>query len=1043
MVQKQAANSIRSQGDGFADDDPLAELARIVGFDQPLKREPVVTLPHVAEVGSPNFNLEDELMREFEGYEAAPAPSSYAPPLAAPEPVAPRPVAVESYPAPQYREEPRFEPEPSYYDASEPAYQPEPAYEAEPAYEPEPAAYAAPEVSLEEPYAAAFEQSEPDLGHFSAREEAPVAYPVEPEISLDLADELEFAVADADLRPEPVAEPIKPVQPEPPRLRLPLANFSAQPVRRAEPQLAPEPPKAETSLGLGAFDVPVAAPAPIPAPAAPQPVSTPLDFGKATFDWASGPVEPIPTVSAAPKFDVSPVGPAAASVPDFGSFAVASEPREITAAPVQTVSRAEREEPDFSFDFLDELAVEDEPKAVSAAPQVVQERAAPTAADDEFDPFSDDEFDLQLDDIELDLSDLDSAPQKPQAAPTPAVAVTPATPAPVFAAASAPAPAPAPSRVEPALATAFVGTVSANAAYAQPAPVAAPAYAAPVSRPAAETYAPAPAQPAAPVRPAVPAEESFGFDPSEISEQDDTLETLSGMDVPDVPVTETRPVQPAQPDYDFDIDAELATLFEEPVAPPQTKPVAASRYAQAPVAEAPVARVAAAKPPLDDFDAFEKALEEDLRSSMSSASALEPESRGHITIAGEGQGFRFRHIKPYLMAGTAVVMLLAGAGGLYAWLGSGAVGTLTSGEPQVIAADKSPVKIVPEDPGGKSVPNQDKAVYDRVAGNGVEDPKQPSLISSEEEPVDVVQRTLIPETLPLEGENEAMGTPVGETEDPRLLPDSQPQQAEAEDPATITPRKVRTMIVRPDGTLVAQEVPAEPTPAPVQTAAATPSQAAADTPVLAPPSVPNTNTNDTVRTVDTRVVTPGGETEAAATPVSAPAASASAATEVATATPVAPDTQPLADATAPAADPTSARAPIPTTRPADQPVNVVGTVTDQGNVRPAQPAATAPAEVAAASPAAATAAPATAAPAGSFGIQIASLPSEADAQKSYRNLSSKFAGVLGGKPWEIRQADIPGKGTFYRVRIVAGSKDDAVALCEQYRAAGGSCLVSR
>ena len=122
-------------------------------------------------------------------------------------------------------------------------------------------------------------------------------------------------------------------------------------------------------------------------------------------------------------------------------------------------------------------------------------------------------------------------------------------------------------------------------------------------------------------------------------------------------------------------------------------------------------------------------------------------------------------------------------------------------------------------------------------------------------------------------------------------------------------------------------------------------------------------------------------------------------------------------------------------------------MTDQGNVRPAQPAAPAPAEaaaeVAAASPAAAAPAPAAAAPAGSFGIQIASLPSEADAQKSYRNLSSKFGNILGGKPWEIRQADIPGKGTFYRVRVGAGSKDEAVALCEQYRAAGGSCLVSR
>ena len=67
---------MRSQGDGFADDDPLAELARIVGFDQPLKREPVVTLPQAPDMGSADFNLEDELMREFEGYEAAPSLSS-------------------------------------------------------------------------------------------------------------------------------------------------------------------------------------------------------------------------------------------------------------------------------------------------------------------------------------------------------------------------------------------------------------------------------------------------------------------------------------------------------------------------------------------------------------------------------------------------------------------------------------------------------------------------------------------------------------------------------------------------------------------------------------------------------------------------------------------------------------------------------------------------------------------------------------------------------------------------------------------------------
>ena len=80
---------------------------------------------------------------------------------------------------------------------------------------------------------------------------------------------------------------------------------------------------------------------------------------------------------------------------------------------------------------------------------------------------------------------------------------------------------------------------------------------------------------------------------------------------------------------------------------------------------------------------------------------------------------------------------------------------------------------------------------------------------------------------------------------------------------------------------------------------------------------------------------------------------------------------------------------------------------------------------------------------GGYLIQIASLPTQADAQKSYQNLSAKFGSVIGGRGVDIKAAEIAGKGTFYRVRIPAGSKSDAVALCERYRAAGGSCLVAR
>ena len=73
-------------------------------------------------------------------------------------------------------------------------------------------------------------------------------------------------------------------------------------------------------------------------------------------------------------------------------------------------------------------------------------------------------------------------------------------------------------------------------------------------------------------------------------------------------------------------------------------------------------------------------------------------------------------------------------------------------------------------PGGKQVPNQNKAVYDRVAGAKTDETKQENLVTSNEEPVDVVQRTLMPETLPMDDDTMSAATPTGDTIDPRLLP---------------------------------------------------------------------------------------------------------------------------------------------------------------------------------------------------------------------------------------------------------------------------------
>ncbi len=943
MVQKQAAFSSRLGSDSFADDDPLAELARIVGFEPPVAREPAPTRPTAPE--EPQFNLEDELLREFEVYDAPLRPS----------------------------EEPR---------AAEPAIASQPRSPVEEIEELDDVFY--PE-SFVEPVAEA-----------PAARVEPVFEPElrpEPSFSVDLADELELAVS------EPEDVPGWPAPETEPKLRLPLANFAAQPPVRAEPQFFAEAP---------------VEPAPQIEPAhfaaEPHEASSVDDFfADEGFQWSetvSGPASAVPAASIDRPAD------------PFGFDDLVAEAGERSGRPLDVAVAApvSRAEPSFSFSFADELAasedfsraapVEAQAPAVSferaAAPQPAEYAAAaadlrPSIDEEEFDPFVEGEFDLQLDDLELDLSDIEVDFDEPVVAP----AVPASRPAPV-------------SLATPVLAAAAPAVTPAPAAYAAPAPVA-----------VSPRVAPADAR-AVPVKPA-PYEfditdEPLAFDPAEISEQDDHLESIAHMDVPDVPVPDSKPAPVAYGhDYDLDIDGELATLFDQPsttpaavVRPPATAASASMR--QTPSAAAPVAaqvQVQAAQPangslpPMDDFDAFERALEEDFRHTLDRPSDYAAANAGRINIPMEPKGLSRFGSRGLLMAGTAVIVVLVAGGALYTWLTGAGPSMMSSGEPQVIAADKDPVKILPENPGGKSVPNQDKAVYDSVAGAAVEDPKQESLISSSEEPVDVVQKTLIPETLPLEDESDAqaLGTPVGETEDPRLLPDqngtAQPAATDAAEPAAITPRKVRTMIVRPDGTLVAQEAPEAVAPAPTLEAPALTEPTAApasDKPALAAPST----------TAEAPLATAPADAPKGPLPTARPSTPAETATAPAAA-PQAPAAQakPAAPVTAPAA-------PAPT------------------------PAAAAP-EPAAPEPAAAQPAPA----AGGYYIQVASLPSEAEAEKSYKSISGKFGSVVGGRAHEIKRAEIAGKGTYYRVRISAGTKADAAALCERYKAAGGSCLVTK
>lgn len=493
------------------------------------------------------------------------------------------------------------------------------------------------------------------------------------------------------------------------------------------------------------------------------------------------------------------------------------------------------------------------------------------------------------------------------------------------------------------------------------------------------------------------------FDASQIAEPDYAPEALAEMDVPAMPVHEADEPKMHQPTFDADFDAELADLIHDDRA------IAAAVAKPADVApqQAPTAV---------DLDDFSLMMNQDFRDAVDNPLGMERSANRVVidpdameVIEPEGAS----RVRRWILAAAASVGVLACVGGGYVWLKSGgADGLAGNGGPPIVLADSEPVKVVPENPGGKTVPNQDKAVYDRVAGGAPQSPTQKSLISSSEEPLDVVQRTLTPENFPLE---RAEDEEVADGADQRLVPESgAAAPADKAADANVSLRKVRTMIVRPDGTLIAREVPE--TTAPVQQTAA---------------KLPASSANSASAAADT----PPLRTE---TPVTTPAASNEALSQAAAAT-TATDVR----TTGRTATATGDRAPVPVQRPVEQPVNVVGTVTGAGNVRPA--ATTMPAQastqqvVATATPSVTT----TAAPSGAYVVQIASLPSQAEAEKSAKSMSGKYGSVLGGRGFDIKAADIPGKGTFYRVRVVASSKDEANALCAKLKAAGGSCLVTR
>ena len=84
--------------------------------------------------------------------------------------------------------------------------------------------------------------------------------------------------------------------------------------------------------------------------------------------------------------------------------------------------------------------------------------------------------------------------------------------------------------------------------------------------------------------------------------------------------------------------------------------------------------------------------------------------------------------------------------------------------------------------------------------------------------------------------------------------------------------------------------------------------------------------------------------------------------------------------------------------------------------------------------------PRAAAAGGSYGVQLASSPVEADANAAFARLKKKYPAQLGALTATVHKAET-GDKPVYRVRVGGMTQDEAKALCTQLQTAGGACLV--
>ena len=815
----------------------------------------------------------------------------------------------------------------------------------------------------------------------------------------ELAKLMATSAQGSESEPKPTVIKLAPLSdatvPSPAPIRIPGMEAPAAAAAGATPSPAPA---AAPTIRIPGMEKPAGVATPAPTPDAhpePRPLpSTPIDFGKPPVatpvvvpepvsGWQTREVpKPAPQVSVPPPAQ-TPAQPVAARVEPAAAPAAAPAMPE---APTPAKPAPAAAGGDFTFDFgFGSDGKSSGKDAAPAAPHEESPRAAPSL---HHDPIAD------LIAAELDAAQAEPVvPEPPKAeAPLAASAFPPsveavparnfgnttAGQAPVLIArpAGAPAPQAAPSVAfrplpqapKPAESDRFaVAPVFGLGGKPSPAPAPQPAPAAAATPAPVRTPLPMPETRPSPSIPPAADNSRHDRDPM------DEIESLIGEAVRVELSSADKPAAAPQPQ---------AHVPAAPVVPPLTTGFAPRRAGlkdnEPQVRSAEAAILAAAAATGAQVGRIEGETQED-----------RPYKRGKIKPQKANM---FGGVRQYVGMAVAGTLLLAAGFGLYWVLGMGR----GDGTAPVLTADATPAKQAPAPAAADTAEPARSVVFDEIDGVAAADSAE-TLVSRDE----------------------TAGASVADVA--RVVTD---EAATTE--TGLANRKVRTVTVRPDGTIVSGDeavagtealpverpnVPAVPgasvetsdllTAAVDEAAAATdPAQPAGADPIAA-------------------VIAEGGSTEAAPLAVSA----------------LAPTE------TTPAVFDASIVAPVPMPRPADRSALNAG----NGAAQPTsldnlplvdlnEPAAE---PVAAVQPAVEPTGGAAAAY-----VQLSSQRSEADAQASLRNAQSRWGNLLGGSQLEIQRADLGQKGVYYRVRVPASSLQQATQICASIKAEGGDCFAT-